>query len=194
MLQEGWNPRRSDSHLAAVKPEPPFLEFFRQSLVYTSNYCTDADCCNFFEAAPINHQSPSHPPIDITGSHPEIEPDTELNYPLSLFEELRDLPSIAVLYGLAQRFHSQFLSSVPFLAKISCLAPNQKETPSYLLLSQALLGAAVSRDRQSQAFINTLWRASTALITGTVEVDNSLGTTIPWHIAVRPLHCTQFST
>jgi hypothetical protein len=107
-----------------------------------------------------------------------------VTYPLALFEELKDLPSVEVLQTFLLEFRTRFLTSAPFLADLSFMTLDCREIPFYLLLPQALLGAALSRDPQAESITEKLWHASTALIIGTVEVDNSLGRTIAWHTAV----------
>lgn len=109
----------------------------------------------------------------------------DLVYPLTLFENLQDLPPFAVLENLAENFQARFVPSVPFLSRVTCLSTEQINAPFYLLVSKALLGAAASTDPEHRALTTTLWSACTSLVTGTVEVDNSLGRVLSWLSAVR---------
>src|ERR1700754_213301 len=65
--QADYYPRRQDSQIELLRPETSFLEFFKQSLLYTSACCADPKCCSFFDddviveghAAPVQEASPS---------------------------------------------------------------------------------------------------------------------------------------
>ena len=180
--EDQYYPRRHDSHLESVQPESSFLEYFKQSLIYTCEYCTDPACCTIFDDAAFSRRTNvEHGPHQMEGG----SANAELSYPLALFEDLQDLPPVTVMLGLAASFHDRFVPSTPFLSKVSTLAPDQRNVPFYLLLSKALMGAVASEDLHLQLPTDTLWRACTSLVTGTVEVDNSLGRVITWLSAVR---------
>lgn len=167
-------PRRHDSHLASVGPETSFLDFFKQSLIYTSNYCTDPNCCTFF----CNDDRTSNP------STVQVPAGPEISYPLGLFEDLQGLPPHDELNNLAAEFHNKFVPVAPFLSRLSCLSPDKTDIPLYLLLSKALLGTLTSNSNDVQRATATLWRSCAALVTAAVEIDNSLGRAMPWLTAV----------
>lgn len=175
-------PRHRDSALKAVRPESSFLDFFKQSLIYTSPYCTESGCCSFFDDD------------DVLGSEDDGQDqgNPEVAYPLSLFEDLNYSPPISTLQHFSHVFQSKFLGSVPFLAELPCMALDIKDMPFFLLLPRALLGAAISGDLSDEATVESLWQASSSLVTGTIEVDNSLGRTMVWHAAVKRLHIPCF--
>ena len=184
-LTAEYYPQRGDSHRELARPETSFLEFFKQSLIYAGTYCTDPECCTFFDGGRHSNRSTGQGPVGTDRAVQEgVSQSTELNYPLALFERLQDLSGLAVSHELASVFQSRFVASAPFLSKVSCLSPSEKNVPLYLLLSEALLGAAASEDAQFQLSTESLWRACVYLVTGTVEVDNSLGRAIPWLTAV----------
>lgn len=171
-------PRHRDSAIASVRPEPSFLDFFRQSLIYTSQYCTEPGCCSFTARSsdPGTHPSPRR--------SNQQRADPGLTYPLILFEELKDLPRRELLHSLATRFQNEVLPSLPFLTDVEYMSTIAKELPFYLLLAQALLGAIFFSDSNSHLDIEKLWHASTSLLLGAVEVDNTLGSTVSWQVSV----------
>lgn len=172
-----YYPRRQDSHVELVKPESSFLEFFKQSLVYTSKYCTDSNCCSF-----LGHTASAV----ASGTDQQHESNTSLGYPLALFANLQDIPPPAVLHHLAQGFQDGIFPSTAFLSKVTALKCVDKHSFE-LLLCKALLGAATSNNPQYRDLSDRLWHASANLVTGTVEVDNSLGRRIEWLSAVSIL-------
>ena len=181
-----YYPQRSDSRLELAPPPSSFLEFFKQSLIYTGTYCTDPLCCTFYEHNPGSNLSAGKGSAgEGLAIQEDVRKSVELDYPLALFEHLQDLPPLIEVHHLAGEFHRSFAPSVPFLSQVSCLSPHEKEVPVYLLLCEALLGAAASKEARFQQSTETLWRACVDLATGTVEVDNSLGRAIPWLTAVR---------
>ena len=166
-------PKSRDSHAEVVRPEDAFLEFFKQSLSYTSPYCTDPTCCTFFDLgsqpSTASQQSCSSDICTAAGG---------VNYPLVLFEDLEDLPPVSLLHHWASHFHARILPSIPFLRDLSILSPAYTDVPFYLLVCKALIGASTLGDEERQLLwpMDRLFKASVSLVTGTVEVDNGLGT------------------
>lgn len=176
-------PRRRDSHLDSVGPDKSFIDFFKQSLIHTGQYCTSEDCCSLFDPEALEHQGEAGGVSEITvDSYQRSTP--ELPYPLSLFEKLTDLPPVSVLREFARISQREYVTSVPFLSNVTCIAREQNDVSFFVLLCQALIGSCSPNQQQSQEIVDILWRASTAIVTGSVEVDNSLGRTIPWHASV----------
>lgn len=167
-------PQRQDSHVEMAGPETSFFEFFKQSLTYTSNYCTNAECCSFLH---------SHPGPDVQNTVSQ-ETDATLRYPLALFEDLEDLPTPKILHELAKCFQSRMIPSTPFLSGVPSLAAHRRSKHFDLLLCKALLGAFTSRDSHHRKLAGKLWRACTTLVTASVAVDNSLGRVAGWLSAV----------
>ena len=180
---EEYIPRHRDSALASVRPEASFLDFFRQSLIYTSHYCTAAGCCSFADSS-SEYGSLSRP-VGNPPTEPGHDREPSLTYPLLLFEDLKDIPRRELLYRLASRFQSQVQQCTPFLADIAYTSTPPDQLPFYTLLAQALCGALDCPDTNPVPDLSQLWEASTCLLLGAVEVDNTLGRTISWHISVR---------
>jgi hypothetical protein len=103
-----------------------------------------------------------------------------LNYPLTLFEDLQDLPPSAVLRDLAEEYNDRISCSLPFISRLPSLAHSQMDEPSEAMLTKALLGAATSGDLHLRSWTNSLWNVCDYLITGTLEVDNSLGRSLEY--------------
>lgn len=168
-------PQRHDSHVELAGPESSFFDFFKQSLKYTSNYCTDPGCCFFFH---------EHLGLSSEGSISQDASETTLKYPLALFADLQDLPSPAVLHDLAQCFRTKVISSTPFLSGVPSLSAHHRSKHFDLLICKALLGAFTSKDNQHRQLADKLWLACVNLVTASVAVDNSLGRVVGWLSAV----------
>ena len=177
LLSERYIPNRQDSHIENVRPEAAFLDFFKQSLVHASPYCTDTTCCSFFNSTDLGTES------ERDAADCESQESSHLKYPLLLFEDLSDLPPVSDLQTLAYNFHARTLPGLRFLQKVSSLAAEHVDIPFHLLLCKALLGVEANSS-QSHRPVQPLWRASVSLITGAVEVDNSLGRRLAWLTSV----------
>ncbi|OAL27573.1 hypothetical protein AYO22_03477 [Fonsecaea multimorphosa] len=173
-LSEDYLLRREESHLELERPESTFLQFFKQSLVYASPYCTDPACCAFID----------HTPDGLLGTAsralPNQPPDEALYYPLALFENLQELPPSAVVRNLARRYHDRFPCSAPFIARVSSLTDNHSDQTFHILLSKALLGAATSEEPDLRSLTQVLWRACVSLCNGLVEIDNGQGRSLEY--------------
>ncbi|KAJ9603450.1 hypothetical protein H2200_012228 [Cladophialophora chaetospira] len=166
-----YYPKRQDSRVEMVRPETSFLEFFKQSLLYTSAYCADSKCCSFFDDDVIveGHAAPAQDASALT-----------LRYPLLLFAELQDLPPRATMHNLLKICQSEVVPSLPFLSSISAVVADQEKVPFHLRICKALAGAATSRDHETRKLADRLWQPCASLVTGTVAVDNSLGRVTDW--------------
>lgn len=172
-------PQRHDSHVELAGPESSFFEYFKQSLKYTSSYCTDPECCSFFH---------EHLGSGSEASYSQDASNTTLKYPLALFADLQDLPTPTVLHQLAQCFHTRVIPSAPFLSGVPSFSAHRKSKHFDLLLCKALLGAFTSKDIRHRQLTDKLWQACVRLATASVAVDNSLGRVVGWLSAVRYLH------
>jgi hypothetical protein len=175
-------PQRQDAQGELAAPETSLFDFFKQSLKYTSNYCTDVDCCSFWhEHASAECQPATQEAIKAT-----------LKYPLALFADLTDLPAPAILHQLEQCFRARVIGAVPFISKVPSLAANRRSKHFDLLICKALFGSFVSSNVQHRDLMVRLWLAATRLVTATVSVDNSLGRAVGWLSAVcRPLRMSR---
>ncbi|CAK7222516.1 hypothetical protein SEUCBS140593_004925 [Sporothrix eucalyptigena] len=99
----------------------------------------------------------------------EVQP--RLQYPLMLFADFPSLPSSDVLLGLVAVFHQRVVPSTPFMPS---LALPEAGAPLYLVLPMALLGAGASPNKEHNLLADTLWYASNNLLTGVLEIDNSI--------------------
>lgn len=189
-------PRHGDARRAAQPPDADFLIGFRRALIDNNHYCTREECCSFFVADDQDAIYPSAPraaaqPVMRTatalvskgGSDPEdANSNAGVPYPLMLFADFPDLPANDVLSELLREFHGTFVPSTPFVASMPL---SSSGAPPYLVLSMALLGAAVSQNPENNAWAARLWRPTCALLTGVVEVDNSIARKLEWMQAVR---------
>ncbi|KAL1889730.1 hypothetical protein Sste5346_008716 [Sporothrix stenoceras] len=88
-----------------------------------------------------------------------------------LFADFPSLPSSDVLLELVAVFHQRVVPSTPFMPS---LALPEAGAPLYLVLPMALLGAGVSPNKAQNLLADTLWHASNNLLTGVLEIDNSI--------------------
>ena len=179
MLKADYYPRRQDSHVEIDRPETSFVEYFKQSLIYNSTYCTDPACCSILDDSTL------------PGAEASINPEPPLNYPLPLFADLQDLPPLPVLRRLVASFCDRVIPSTPFLLSVPTIATRSDTKLFDLLLCKALFGASTSALPEHRQLANQLWHACTSLVTASVSVDNGLGRVIEWLSAVRS-PCLQF--
>lgn len=174
-------PKSKDSHIDLTRTDASLLDFFKHSLTYVGSYCTDGECCNFFEFEEVEDQNLAGSTDDPVG-----ELDTPVKYPLVLFEDVHDLPPPNVLQRDLDSFHAAVLPSFPFLRQLTILSPASTNGPLYLLLSKAVLGVSKSHSDDSVEFlpIEDFWRLAVNVLCGFVEVDNSIPTGVEWLTSV----------
>lgn len=176
-------------------PGVPFLDFYRQSLALSGNFCVRSGCCSFFtfedeEGLPGPAASPSAealvPSLTRHDHRDENVSQRQLPvpWPLLLFSELPSLPPSNFLNECIRLFQENFVASVPFLSRMSPVSLSHVKAPSYLFFAMALLGAATSDSSHFTDWTRSLWKAGDNLITGVAEIDNSESRKIDWIKAV----------
>lgn len=124
--------------------------------------------------------------IDLDSETSEVlgDDDDGVEWPLSLFAKLGDLPPPEVLDALLNDFQTRFVPFMPFLSALSPSTLVQRNALPYVIITMALLGSVVSHEPEHKQWSDHLWVAGVNLLRGTVEVDNSLGRAMDWRKAV----------
>ncbi|KAJ5693114.1 hypothetical protein N7462_002537 [Penicillium macrosclerotiorum] len=113
-----------------------------------------------------------------------------LNYPLSLFDNLPELPPASIIEDLTWAFETGFLRKAPFLSDLSnpdtpALAglAGMTPVPPYLAFSRALIGTVVTRRQECCMWAPSLYETALKLFVGSVELDNRTSRNIHWYEA-----------
>lgn len=165
-------PQLHDSHSENIRLDSSFLAFFRQSLLHNTNYCADPVCCSIFE---IPNTSPLY-------RSPNTVTTAGLRYPLLLFEDLLHILPNSDLSQRAIDFDARVLPSLPFLSRISSLtaAATNERNGADLSLHMGLCKALLGSSADDNSHYGALWHATTSLILGAFEIDNSVGRRLTW--------------
>lgn len=189
-----YQPRRHDSIRDAMAPGSTFMASFRQALQANDRDCIRPDCCSFFDfevdgevrLAPSAFDTVLDESILSLDDDDDVASST-LQYPLLLFAAFPSLPNGEILNQLLREFQDNFVLSTPFLPLLEL---PRSGGPPYLVVTMALLGAAISEDAQCCSWTDSLWRASYAILLGAVEVDTTLARKLDWvHAVPLPLSC-----
>lgn len=116
---------------------------------------------------------------------------SDLNYPLSLFDGLPELPIAGIIEDLTRTFEIGFLKKAPFLSSLSNLESpilagltGRAPVPPYLAFSRALIGTLVSERLDYRIWAHNLYETALKLFVGSVELDNRTSRNMHWYGAV----------
>ncbi|KAJ5201256.1 hypothetical protein N7449_006059 [Penicillium cf. viridicatum] len=134
----------------------------------------------------------NHEPSAIAATVPGIGSMgvSDLNYPLSLFDNIPELPPASIIEDLTRTFETGFLRKAPFLSNLSnpdtpILAglAGTAPVPPYLAFARALIGTVVSKRQECRIWAPGLYETTLKLFVGSVELDNRISRNIHWYEA-----------
>lgn len=216
--QDGYQPRFSDSARAGAALPDDFLRTFKQSLL--ADYKGFVGSMDFVPFAlpnssrsaastPARHVQPSRQLLDVNHDvdsdnelhyEPTSTPKTvpgiasmgvsDLNYPLSLFDGLPELPLASIIEDLTRTFEIGFLKKAPFLSSLSNMdspilagLTGRSPVPPYLAFSRALIGTLVCERLDYRIWAQNLYETALKLFVGSVELDNRTSRNMHWYEA-----------
>lgn len=167
-----WTPAYNEACLAEVPIESAFLRSFKDSLTRL--------------------QSRSHFVVPQETSHSarqdqRVTRPVDRTYPVSLFNEVPELPDAVLLDQLADNFIVLHQPKLPFLRSIRGCSRSLEARPSrpiFLQLAAACVGSMLSSDRDAASYGESIWHTALQTHTASIEIDQRLGRELDWVFAV----------